>query len=136
MNLNEYSELAHKNAKEKGFYEVEDSIINFGVGTREGDLIDHTFFAQKIALIHSELSEAIEADRHGKKAIMENIDFANGDFKIAFEQNIKDTVEDEIADTFIRLFDLCGRYNIDIEFFVNQKMKYNSLREKMHNKKY
>lgn len=53
-----------------------------------------------------------------------------------FETDIKDTFEDEIADCFIRLFDLCGRYKIDIESHIKAKMKYNSLREKLHGKKY
>lgn len=53
-----------------------------------------------------------------------------------FGIHIKDTFEDEIADVFIRLFDFCGHRKIDIEKFIQLKMKYNESREKMHGKKY
>ena len=35
--------------------------------------------------------------------------------KQSFQETIKDTFQDEIADSFIRLFDLCGGLQIDIE---------------------
>jgi len=38
-----------------------------------------------------------------------------GGFATLYEQNIKDTFEDEIADVFIRLFDLCGYLEIEPE---------------------
>jgi NTP pyrophosphatase (non-canonical NTP hydrolase) len=39
-----------------------------------------------------------------------------------FEQCIKDTFEDEIADVFLRLFDLCGYLELDLEYINNDFM--------------
>lgn len=41
---------------------------------------------------------------------------------------MKDTFEDEIADSIIRLLDLCGKNNIDIEAHIQAKMDYNATR--------
>lgn len=58
---------------------------------------------------------------------------AHGDI---FETYIKDTFEDELADTVIRILDLCGARGIDIERHINLKLKYNRSRERMHGKAY
>lgn len=47
-----------------------------------------------------------------------------------------ETFEFELADTIIRILDLCGAKGIDIEKHIELKMKYNESREKMHGKKY
>lgn len=125
-NLNELAKEIHDNACEKGFWDNPKEI---------GTLL---------MLCVSELAEAMEADRK------EN--FTEHTLKIAhsfaftpyfqkedcslFENTIKDTFEDELADTIIRILDLCGRKNIDIEWHIEQKMKYNATREKLHKKKY
>lgn len=63
-----------------------------------------------LALIHSEVSEALEADRKGDK------------------QNF----EEELADTCIRIFDLCGSRGIDLEKAVKIKMDKNKGRSFKH----
>lgn len=92
-----------------------------------------------LMLCVSELAEAMEADRNGLYADLELIekdkeDFI--DFIWSFENSIKDTFEDELADTIIRILDLCGAKGIDIEKHIELKMKYNTTRERMHGKKY
>lgn len=87
---------AHANAKEKGFWDQ----------PRE--------FGTMIALIHSELSEALEADRHGDKV----------------------RVAEELADVAIRLGDLCGGLGIDLESAILAKIEKNAARPKMHGKNY
>jgi len=71
-------------------------------------------FPTVVMLVITELAEAVEGHR--------NNDWAN--------------VEEEIADTFIRLFDLAGRFNIDIEAAVDKKMAVNEKRSHKHGKQY
>ena len=126
--LNEISKQVYEANKLKGF-----DVKNENLG-------------QTLCLIHSEISEALEAIRKDKKANMNgynamkwsNIDEtgtnAIQNFKDSFEYCIKDTFEDEIADTFIRLFDLCGALDIDIDRHIELKRRYNSQRQFKHGK--
>lgn len=77
---------------------------------------------EKLMLIVSELGEACEALRNNKRQ--------EGDIWK------KDTFEDEIADTFLRLFDLCGYMNIDIDYFIAKKIEYNKSRPYKHGKEF
>lgn len=73
-------------------------------------------FGTYIALMHSELSEALEADRRG--------------------EGLDRTVE-ELADVCIRIFDWCGLQGVDFERVVIEKMLKNKGREYKHGgKKY
>jgi NTP pyrophosphatase (non-canonical NTP hydrolase) len=74
---------------------------------------------EMLMLIVSELGEAIEAHR-----------------KEIFGLGKKDTFEDELADTAIRLFDLCGGLGIDLEKQMRWKMEFNKSRKKRHGKAY
>lgn len=80
---------------------------------------------EKLALIHSEISEALEEYRvHGM----------NPDKMIYVEEG-KQKPEGfavELADAMIRIFDLCGRYDIPIEQALRVKIGYNSTRPYRH----
>ena len=143
--LNEISKKIHKANKEKGFYEDQEEILEIVKKNAPNQLtfFKQVFFAQRIALIMSEASEALEANRKSRKTAKitefkrESLNaMTDEDFKTWFEANIKDTEEDEVADTIIRLFDLVGFENIDIDFHIEQKLRYNSLRPKKHGKDY
>lgn len=128
-NLNALAEKCHRNACDKGFWSNENS--------------DRST-AELLMLIVSELSEALEADRKGDhctmindkdKANLQRIQFKE-EYAVRFRESIKDTFQDEIADTIIRILDLCHAFNIDIDFHVRAKMRYNEWRERMHGKRY
>jgi len=127
--LNELSKQAYQNAKDKGFYESQ-----IEMGTR-------------LALIHSEVSEALEADRKNKFASkdrnLQDMDISDLSdvqtklyFRQEFEVSIKDTFEDELADIMIRVMDLAAFKGIDLEYHIKMKMAYNSTRDYKHGKSY
>lgn len=93
-----------------------------------------------LMLVTSELGEAMEAHRHSKFADVENFDRTSNEddewFKKNYEENIKDTFQDEVADAVIRLLDMAGGLNIDLEKHILNKVRYNSLRPRLHGKKY
>lgn len=78
------------------------------------DTIEDTFhLLGKLALVHSELSEAVEAVRSGNA----------------------DNFSEELADTIIRILDLTGTMGIDIEQAIADKMTVNCGREHKHGRK-
>jgi NTP pyrophosphatase (non-canonical NTP hydrolase) len=129
--LNELSKKVHENAKSKGFFDSEKNI------------------GEMLCLIHSEVSEALEADRKNNYAEVgtlvikgladKNFGMSFNDdsvFKHVFETEVKNTFEDELADVIIRVLDLCAFKAIDIESHIKAKMRYNSMREHKHGKLY
>lgn len=109
INLNKWRDRAYKTACEHGFHDKE--LSN-----------EHC-----LMLVITELSEAVEADRKGRlgnrcksrfemeynryPALVEE----EKRFKCSFENNVKDSLHDELADAAIRLLDLCGLRNIELE---------------------
>lgn len=69
-----------------------------------------------LCLVISELMEAVEADRKGNHADTDafNKYYNCVNFKENFERQIKGTVEEELADSCIRLLDLAGLRSVDL----------------------
>lgn len=79
-------------------------------------------FGQKTALVHSELSEMLEANREDVKEDDKIPEFTGE--------------EAEAADTIIRLLDMAGRYEWRLGEAIVAKMLFNLSRPYKHNKLY
>jgi NTP pyrophosphatase (non-canonical NTP hydrolase) len=131
--LEKVRDRCHRNSKDKGFWdEQEVPFLNAApreVGGLERVLVKEKpwSFGEKIALIHSELSEMFEAWRKNKTTCDKNISIIDS---VGVRQIT--AIEEEVADTFIRLLDLCGKLDIDVGRVVLAKMAFNEGREHMH----
>lgn len=69
-----------------------------------------------LMLIITEMSEAVDADRNGRKANVEAFErmYKVSDFRFGYERLIKGSVEEELSDIVIRCLDFCGLRNLDI----------------------
>jgi NTP pyrophosphatase (non-canonical NTP hydrolase) len=97
LTVNKLIRECHHIAKKKGWWDSE---------RNDGELI---------ALMHSELSEALEAMRSHSK---------------------KEEIAEELADCCIRIFDYCGAKNIDLEKTLLKKIEYNKTRPYRHGKRF
>jgi NTP pyrophosphatase (non-canonical NTP hydrolase) len=122
MTINSTAKIIHENARNKGFFDTPKNI------------------GEMLCLIHSEVSEALEADRKDRYTTA-SIRAVNGwhddkYFCESFVTNVKDNFEDELADVMIRVMDLAAFKVIDLEEHIRAKMRFNATREFKHGKKY
>lgn len=82
---------------------------------------DERNFGEAIALVHSELSEALEGKRKD----------LNDDHLPQFPM-----WQVELADAMIRILDLCGGMQVPIGEIIEKKLEYNAGRPYKHNKKF
>ena len=105
MRINDMAREIHENAVEHGWWETERP------------------FGEIIALCHSELSEALEAYRNGEPLIWLKLN--DGEYK-------PEGIAVEMIDCIIRILDYLGKEDIDIEYVLEVKHKYNKIRPYKH----
>jgi NTP pyrophosphatase (non-canonical NTP hydrolase) len=111
MTITELVAAAYANAKNKGFHDVAMNI------------------PEKLMLVVSELSEALEELREGHPVHAVDYcqdDIAHGQPPLGFPI--------ELADAVIRIADLCGALGIDLEAAIRMKHEFNLKRPRKHGK--
>lgn len=101
--------LIYRMAVEKGFWDESDDFKGASIGT-------------KLALVHSEVSEALEEFR--KPDLPLDKVYFNGEKPEGFGV--------ELADVIIRVLDLAEKTGNDMSELINLKLKYNATRPTRH----
>lgn len=102
--LNDFAKEVHALAMKKGWWDPAPS------------------FPEVLALIHSEISEALEEYRNGRLPT-----------EVYTGNNGKpEGIPIELADVIIRVLDCCGYAGIDIDAAISQKHEYNKTRPYRH----
>jgi NTP pyrophosphatase (non-canonical NTP hydrolase) len=102
MRISDLQLDSHDRAKRKGFYNPPPTV------------------AERLCLIHSEVSEALEAHRDDEMGITFGLDGKPEGFPI------------ELADIIIRVCDMAQYMNIDLEEAIRLKAEYNEKRPPGH----
>lgn len=104
-------DICHNASRSAGWWKCE------GLDLREEinspSVLGNALVAQKLCLIHSEVSEAMEGHRKGLM-----------DDKIKH----RPMIEVELADAVIRICDLAGALGLDLGGAIKEKLAYNSTR--------
>lgn len=108
MNIAETMERVHATACLKGWWDNDDPMAP-------------RVAIEKLCLIHSEVSEAVEEVRNG-----------NLDTKVRFEGDKPVGYAVELADSVIRIFDLAKAQGINLDEVIDIKANYNETRPVRH----
>jgi NTP pyrophosphatase (non-canonical NTP hydrolase) len=119
MTIKELISQSYQTSWEHGFWD--EHIVQPEKG--KTNFISKTCIPEKLCLLHSEVSEALEAYREGQMTTTYT------------PSGKPEGFESELADIAIRLGDLCGAFGIDLEKVIEEKMAYNKTRPYKHGKK-
>lgn len=114
--LNKLSKEIYEANKAKGFHEEKHSEEHM------------------MCLVISELMEAVEADRNGRRADMDNFNRQyDYDWSENYNDYIKGSIDEELADAVIRLLDTAGALGVNANLFnTNVSVFGNSFTEKIY----
>ena len=112
----------HQGNVDAGWWTDLDTLQSLAEECRIRTRFGKALVAEKLALIHSEISEAMEGAR---KNLMDD--------KLPHRKMI----EVELADALIRILDLAGALQLDLAGAIQEKLAYNAVREdhKVENRK-
>lgn len=131
MNLNEWVKRCHEIAVAHGWWDEEKSV---------GEII---------ALMHSELSEALEEARDGRPGVWHECVksgmmccgtlcdcWRDGACATDSQRTKPEGIYVELVDCVIRIFDYLGDEGADVEAIIAEKCAYNETRPYRHGKKF
>lgn len=131
--INEAARQCYENSKAHGFWYEGEISENVECSTT-GGMVRQTIktkpwnFGEKIALIHSEISEALEKHR---KTVGKGLPDTPDEHCPEFGG-----IEIEFADAIIRLFDTAAKMNMRLGEAIEAKMTFNKTRPVKHGKAY
>ena len=129
MSLNELAKEAHQIAVEHGWWDPEPT------------------FGELVALMHSELSEALEEFRSKRPMVWHKCmtcdgdtpcmeggcgDWDNGTCELTCLSPKPEGIAVELADCIIRILDWAGNKGVDMDAIIREKMAYNRTRPYRH----
>lgn len=113
----ELQRLCHQASVEAGWWSTRDGLDMVGIirhpaGAFEA-MVAQALVSQKLCLVHSEVSEALEGFRRSKA-----------------DEHLphRSSVEVELADAVIRIADLAGALGLDLGGAIREKMAFNAQR--------
>lgn len=119
-------------ASNRGYYSVHEETLAVLTGNeRMLDETENIFMCAQLSLIAAEVSEAIEAHRRGDISIanLSNLmEQSDKDFVCSYKSQVKGTLQEELADIFIRVASFCGYFGFtDISQHIRAKLRFTDL---------
>lgn len=105
--------VCHDAAAHAGWWNDTKTGVDYAKECRDNTRLGKALVAEKLCLIHSEISEAMEGHRKGLM-----------DDKLPH----RSMIEVELADAIIRIGDLAGALGLDLGGAISEKMAFNSVR--------
>lgn len=144
--FNQVGDSVHRVAREHGWWE--DCFRSDIRDEDDCDTFDPTQrnFPESLSLMHSEISEALEEYRNGRRvdelyfedkngekfSLIEVLDSYNDDLLTAAQHLKPCGIGVELVDCMIRILDNLRAYEVDIDLLMNLKRKYNEGRPYKH----
>ena len=104
----------HQGNVQAGWWTDLSTNMDLAEEARQGTRLGKALVAEKLCLVHSEISESMEGHRKGLQ-----------DDKLPH----RPMIEVEMADAVIRILDLCGALKLDLAGAIFEKLEYNRSRE-------